>query len=162
MPVMRGADEVEAARLTLEFFNELATKFQKYHSKFIFPTYRFRGLYSRYPWEDSKEADSLSGNFAIQAKSKKLAYLYPKNSIIRRRAGRGDWVTVGTTSFWRADMDDSPEMRSVVFCEFLPQIFPPFFREEMRKFTKDMFGCDDISFVRSVNEEEELDSWPIP
>lgn len=118
MPVMRGADEVEAARLTLEFFNELATKFQKYHSKFIFPTYRFRGLYSRYPWEDSKEADSLSGNFAIQAKSKKLAYLYPKNSIIRRRAGRGDWVTVGTTSFWRADMMIPQKCAQLFFVSF--------------------------------------------
>lgn len=172
MPAMQGYEEVEAARLTLEFMQGLAKKVEKFHSRLwgLWRPYRFRGRYMSWQSLGKEKAGvheqpvSLVGNFSIEIAGFSLNFLpYTKWDWIEKLALQsGGYITFIGCTFHRADWDDTPEMRSATCTLYIPELTPPFLHSEVCRFTKTMFGCERVRFFSQQEVKSFIDAHTEP
>src|SRR3989344_6145114 len=137
MPTLSGLDEQEAAQLAVEFMEELARKLQQHHSTWwgYSHPHLFRGR--RLQWgralEDHDQPIDLPN----------LMNLF---IVEMRKRGQREWKTFASFTLWRADWDETPEMRSATCTLYYPDMTPLSFQQESREFIKTMFGCEKVRF----------------
>ena len=144
MPTLHGLDEMEAAALCLEFMEALAKKLEAHYASWwgLSKPVRFRGVCSQ--WGRAIEyigkpmdPPSLMNFFQIK---------------VRKRWSQ-QWKVFVSFSFWRADWDETPEMRSATSTLYNEELVPAFFYDEVARFVKDTFGCERIRYFSSDDVE---------
>lgn len=144
MPTLRGLDEREAAELCLEFMKGLAKKLEAHHARWwgLSKPYRFQGVHFQWgrPLEDIRgpmDPPSLMNLFLVKV----------------RKRWNPKWEVFVSFSFWRADWDETPSMRSATGTLYYEDMVPAAFYDEVSRFVKDTFGCEKIRYFSSEDVE---------
>jgi hypothetical protein len=67
------------------------------------------------------------------------------------QAPKNEWKSFLSINFSFADYDQYPELRVITCLEHYHHLTPESVRDKIRKFSKVMFGCTDVAFVRTFD-----------